>query len=67
MPTWEVRFATTLGEAALKIWSELPRGMQERLFEMAVLGQPDLRNPLAIYLHRHHPRTVHPPRPSMLD
>ena len=64
MPTWDARFAMLLGDAALKLWADLPRDIQERLFETAVPIDLDMRNRLAIYLHEHHPRTAHPPRPS---
>jgi hypothetical protein len=30
------RFATLLGQAALKVWSDLPREAQERLFTASV-------------------------------
>jgi hypothetical protein len=66
MSTWNARFATLLGEAALKLWAELPRDVQERLFETAVPLDTDMRNRLAVFLHEHHPRTAHPPKPSML-
>ena len=66
MPTWDARFSTLLGEAALKLWADLPRDIQERIFETAAPLEPDMRNRLAIYLHEHHPRTAHPPKPSML-
>ena len=66
MSTWEARFSTLLGEAALRLWPDLPRDVQEQLFETAAPIEPDMRNRLAIYLHEHHPRTTHPPKPSTL-
>ena len=66
MPTWDARFSTLLGQATLKLWADLPREIQEQLFETAARLEPDMRNRLAIYLHEHHPRTAHPPKPSML-
>ena len=60
------RFEQKVGLAALKLWSELPRDLQERLFEDAVGGDEQLRHQLAVYLHEHHPRTAHPPRPTAL-
>lgn len=57
-------FERLLGRAAMELWSELPRGVQEKLFEAAVPSDADLRNRLAIFLHEHHPRTAHPPLPS---
>ena len=59
-----LRFEHLVGRAALRLWSDLPRDLQERLFEDAVGGDEALRYNLAIYLHDHHPRTTHPPRPT---
>jgi hypothetical protein len=61
----ENQFAALLGHAALKVWPELPRDAQEQLFAAAV-NDGVIANALAIYLHDHHPRTAHPPRPSAL-
>jgi hypothetical protein len=57
-------FARLLGRAALDIWGELPRDVQEKLFERAVPDNELTRYGLAVYLHDHHPRTAHPPRPE---
>jgi len=57
-----LRFEHKVGRAALKIWSKLPRELQENPFEDAVGGDEQLRQQLAVYLHDHHPRTAHPPR-----
>lgn len=65
MPTWDARFSTLLGDAALKLWADLPRDIQERLFETAAPLETDMRNRLAIYLHERHPRTAHPLKPSL--
>jgi hypothetical protein len=59
-------FERLLGRAALALWPDLPRGVQERLFETAVPGDDIIRNQLATYLHDHHPRTAHPIRPTRL-
>jgi hypothetical protein len=59
-----LRFEHTVGRASLKLWSALPRDLQERLFEDAVGGDQQLRHQLAVYLHEHHPRTAHPPPPT---
>nr|WP_082190653.1 hypothetical protein [Bradyrhizobium pachyrhizi] len=48
-----------LGHAALKIWADLPRDAQERLFAAAV-GNEDVATALAEFLHDRHPRTAHP-------
>lgn len=59
----EMRFGPLLGSAALHLWSELPREVQEKLFEHAVVighrGEPDesLREQLAKFLHDRHKRT----------
>src|SRR6185312_4111823 len=58
------RFAHVLGLAALDLWSELPRELQQALFERAVvLGHQterdeSLREQLAQFLHDHHERTA---------
>jgi hypothetical protein len=54
-----------LGHAALKVWSDLPRDAQERLFAAAVDGGV-IANSLAVFLHDRHPKTAHPPKPSMI-
>ena len=61
-------FERLLGHAALRLrlWSELPREVQENLFETAVPLDPVIRNRLAIFLHDRHPRTAHPPKPIEL-
>jgi len=53
-----------VGRAALKLWSDLPHDLQDRLFEDAVGGDEQLRHQLAVYLHDHHPRTAHPTKPT---
>jgi hypothetical protein len=59
------QFAALLGHAALRMWPELPRDVQEKLFAAAV-DDGVIANALATYLHEHHPRTAHPPRPTAL-
>jgi hypothetical protein len=60
----EGRFAPILGRAAIHVWAELPRNVQEKLFEHAVVtghrGEPDepLREQLAKFLHERHKRTL---------
>jgi hypothetical protein len=56
-------FELLLGHAAFRLWPDLPRDMQERLFEAAVPDNPLLRYSFAVFLHDHHPRTAHPPKP----
>jgi hypothetical protein len=57
-------FALAVGQAALRVWPDMPRDIQERLFEVAVGRDATLRHKLALYLHDHHPRTAHPPKPT---
>jgi hypothetical protein len=58
------RFAAALGLAALDLWSELPQGVQQSLFERAVVHghkterDESLREQLAQFLHDHHERTA---------
>jgi hypothetical protein len=54
-----------LGHAALKVWSDLPRAAQERLFAAAV-DDNVIANSLAIFLHDRHPKTAHPPMPTRI-
>jgi hypothetical protein len=61
--TDEERFATLLGHGALKVWSDLPREAQERLFAASV-DDGVIANSLAVFLHDHHPKTAHPPKPT---
>lgn len=58
------RFELLLGQAAFKLWPDLPREMQEKLFDAAVPDNPLLRYSFAVFLHDHHPRTAHPPKPT---
>jgi hypothetical protein len=55
-----------LGRAVFELWSDLPRHIQELMFEAAVWHQPEAREQLATELHDRHPRTAHPPRPTKL-
>jgi hypothetical protein len=59
-----VEFERLLGQAALRLWSDLPRDVQESLFETAVPLDAAVRNRLAVFLHDHHPKTAHPPKPT---
>lgn len=61
----ESRFATLVGHAALKLWPDLPREVQERLFAAAV-DDALIAKSLAEFLHERHPKTAHPPRPTRL-
>jgi|SRR3981081_975004 hypothetical protein len=59
-------FERLLGHATLRLWSKLPREVQEKLFETAVPLDPMIRNRLAIFLHDRQPRTTHPAKPTEL-
>jgi hypothetical protein len=59
-------FVKLLGGAAFKLWADLPRDVQETLFETAVPDDDAIRHSLAVFLHQHHPRTAHPPRPTLM-
>lgn len=61
-----LEFERLLGKAALALWPDLPRDVQEILFETAVVGDVTIRNHLASYLHDHHPKTAQPSRPTQL-
>jgi hypothetical protein len=60
----ERRFALLLGIAALSVWGDMPRDIQEALFEHAMKGNDADRESFARLLHSRHPRTLHPPRPD---
>lgn len=52
-----------LGQAVFLLWADLPREVQETIFEKAARQDAVVRNDLAIHLHRHHPRSAHPAKP----
>jgi hypothetical protein len=58
------RFASLLGRAVLDVWGDMPRDIQEALFETAMKGQPAEREEFARLLHERHPRTLHPAKPA---
>jgi hypothetical protein len=58
------RFANLLGRAAIEVWGDMPRDIQEALFEAARKGQSAEREDLARLLHERHPRTQHPAKPG---
>jgi hypothetical protein len=50
-----------LGEAVIRIWSNLPQDVQNHLFHEAVTSQGEsIRPQLAVLLHDKHPRTSDP-------
>jgi hypothetical protein len=56
---------TMLGRTLFRLWPDLPREIQERIFEALPCAARD-RRCIATLLHDHHPRTAHPPRPTEL-
>jgi hypothetical protein len=50
-----------LGEAVIRIWSNLPHDVQLHLFQEAVTSHGEsIRLPVAVFLHDKHPRTSGP-------
>ncbi len=50
-----------LGEAVIRVWSNLPQDVQHHLFEEAVTSHGEAIRPrLAVFLHDRHPRTWDP-------
>ena len=50
-----------LGEAVIRIWSNLPQDVQLHLFQEAVTSQGEsIRPQLAVFLHDKHSRTSDP-------
>jgi hypothetical protein len=66
MSEFETRWGLVVGRAALLLWPELPRDIQERLFEAAAASDEQVRYNLAVFLHDRHPRTAHPPKPTAI-
>jgi hypothetical protein len=63
MTDGQERFANLLGRAAMAVWGDMPREIQEALFETAMKGQSVEREELARLLHDPHPRTLHRSKP----
>jgi hypothetical protein len=50
-----------LGEAVIRIWSNLPQDVQDHLFKEAVASQGEsIRSQLTVFLHDKHARTADP-------
>ena len=50
-----------LGDAVIRIWSNLPQEVQDHLFKEAVASQGEsVRSQLAVFLHEKHSRTADP-------
>ena len=59
------KFASLLGEAAIVVWGDMPRDIQEALFETAMRDRSELRHDLARLLHERHPeRSIRPSPPD---
>ena len=51
----------SLGEAVVRIWSNLPHDVQRHLFEEAITSEGEtIRPQLAVFLHDKHRRTSDP-------
>jgi hypothetical protein len=60
-PTTTDQLTRALGEAVILIWSNLPQGVQNYLFQEAVTSQGEsIRSQLAVFLHDKHSRTSDP-------
>ena len=59
MANGQERFANLLGRAAMDVWGDMPRDIQEALFEMAMKGHDTVGEGFARLLHDCHPRTLH--------
>jgi hypothetical protein len=50
-----------LGDAVIRIWNDLPKEVQDRLFKEAVAAHGEsIRSQLAVFLHDKHSRTADP-------
>jgi hypothetical protein len=55
----ENHFEYALGFAVARRWSDLSRKTQQLLFDEATAGDDSLREGLATFLHKRHPKTKH--------
>jgi hypothetical protein len=60
----ESLFESLLGKATVGVWGDLPRDLQEAIFELAARDAPEIRSDLAVYLHNHHSKTYHAQDPA---
>ncbi len=58
MSDHQEEYERLLGRATFRLWADLPREVQEMIFETAVSQDAIVRNDLAVYLHDHHPRSA---------
>jgi hypothetical protein len=55
------QLTSALGEAVIRIWSNLPQDIQDLLFKEAVASQGEsIKSQLAVFLHGKHSRTADP-------
>ena len=60
-PTTIAQLTRALGEAVIRIWSNLPQDVQNHLFQEAASWQGEsIRSQLAVFLHDKHSRTSDP-------
>jgi len=57
------RLANLLGQAAIDVWGDMPRDVQEAPFETAMKGHAADRETLARLLHDRHAGPLIPPSP----
>jgi hypothetical protein len=59
----EQQLFRALGQGVIRIWSNLPHDIQQRLFEEASTSHGEsIRQQLAVLLHEKHSRTTNPIR-----
>jgi hypothetical protein len=61
----EHHFEYALGFAVVRLWVDLPRETQERLFDEATAGDDSLREGLATFLNERHAKTAHKTEPKI--
>jgi hypothetical protein len=60
-PITKEQLTRALGQAVIRIWSNLPQDVQDHLFKEAVASQGEsIRSQLAVFLHDKHSRTADP-------
>ena len=63
MPSTQLteQLTRALGEAVIRLWSNLSQDVQDQLFKEAVASQGEtIRSQLAVFLHDKHDRTSDP-------
>ncbi len=62
---YDENVSRSFGTGGYGCGGDMPRDIQEALFETAMKGQDAEREELARLLHDRHPRTLHPPRRNL--